>query len=320
MCGPNSNHQKQMHACRRFALPPLFAAIAPRRHRLTPMPPSPYAARTAIALRRHRSRRLPRSRCRHCLRHRHRKLMQLHASAAHCRRRHRRALLGPPAIPAETPPRVAARIPEVRAVSGHAVQAAEPGVCAAAAAAPRPRRRRGSGRRRRVRTLLAGRSVGEAQKAANQGGGGALGFKGGTENQGAVCYPATIRCAAAAALVLRAWAALSLGPGKRSGPAMVADRTRTAGGSCAASSASFLPRIMPGCPVKLECAAKGNKRVLEVGRQKKTPCSSHSVSDHTPLYLRGTKMQVGGGGRGRKNSRSRRPEETSTGVAYLGFV
>lgn len=167
--------------------------------------------------------------------------------------------------------------------------------------------------------LLAGVS-GRPKKRPTKVGGGALGFKGGTENQGAVCYPATIRCAAAAALVLRAWAALSLGPGKRSGPAMVADRTRTAGGSCAASSASFLPRIMPGCPVKLECAAKGNKRVLEVGRQKKTPCSSHSVSDYTPLYLRGTKMQVGGGGRGRKNSRSRRPEETSTGVAYLGFV
>ncbi|CAN8012142.1 unnamed protein product [Ixodes pacificus] len=86
--------------------------------------------------------------------------------------------------------------------------------------------------------------------------------------------------------------------------------------------ASFLPWIMPVCPVKLQHtdAAKGNKWVPEDGRRKKTPCSSHSVSNYTPLYRRETKMQVGGGGRGKKNSRSRRPEETSTGVAYLGFV
>uniref|UniRef100_A0A6B0V2R2 Putative secreted protein n=1 Tax=Ixodes ricinus TaxID=34613 RepID=A0A6B0V2R2_IXORI len=97
-----------MHARCRFALAPLCAAIALRCHRSTPMPPSlyaasPYATHTAIALRRHRLRRLPRSCCRHRLRHRHRKLPQLHASAAHCRRRRRRkALLGPPAILAET--------------------------------------------------------------------------------------------------------------------------------------------------------------------------------------------------------------------------
>lgn len=93
---------------------------------------------------------------------------------------------------------------------------------------------------------LAGVS-GRPKKWPTKVGGGALGFKGGTENQGAVCYPATIRCAAAAALALRAWPALSLDPSKRSGPAMVADRMRTAGGSSVASSASFLPRIMPGC-------------------------------------------------------------------------
>lgn len=79
-------------------MPPLCTAAAFRRHRSAPPSPSAYAA---IAL---RCIALRRTHC-HRLCHRHRKLLQLHASAAHCRRRrrhHRRALLGPPAIPAET--------------------------------------------------------------------------------------------------------------------------------------------------------------------------------------------------------------------------
>uniref|UniRef100_A0A6B0V3H4 Putative secreted protein n=1 Tax=Ixodes ricinus TaxID=34613 RepID=A0A6B0V3H4_IXORI len=203
-----------MHARCRFALAPLCAAIALRCHRSTPMPPSlyaasPYAAHTAIALRRHRLRR-------HCFAPPSLapppSLMLPPSLTPPPPQTTAVARLGcalPPPPPPQSsaraasnprrdPPRVAARIPEVRADSpATRCRQQSPGFA--------PPLRPG-----RVVVvvledvvelalcLLAGVS-GRPKKWPTKVGGGALGFKGGTENQGAVCYPATIRCAAAAA-------------------------------------------------------------------------------------------------------------------------